>query len=139
MVAKLRRTSRASSTRYLVHQHAFSLTFSFLKQTHVKGTFLVLKAFVPLAEPSHATVLSLTTGLAALHSKSLPGLSAYMASKFAQNKIIEYLSSEHPNIFAATIHPGLIETAIFNKAGADPKTLPMDKGESQFLHQFPDK
>lgn len=97
--------------------------------TNVKGTFLVLKAFVPLAEPSHATVLSLTTGLAALHSKSLPGLSAYMASKFAQNKIIEYLSSEHPNIFAAIIHPGLIETAIFNKAGADPKTLPMDKVE----------
>lgn len=103
------------------------------QQTNVKGTFLALKAFMPFAEPSHATVLSLVTGMAALPAKNLPSLSSYLASKLAQTKVIEFLSVENPNIFAATIHPGIVETAIFKKSGADSTKLPMDKGQSGFL------
>ncbi|KAG6369002.1 hypothetical protein INS49_003221 [Diaporthe citri] len=99
------------------------------QQTNVKGTFLALKAFMPFAEPSHATVLSLVTGMAALPAKNLPNLSSYLASKLAQTKVIEFLPVENPNIFAATIHPGMVETAIFNKSGADSTKLPMDKVE----------
>ncbi|KAI3391349.1 hypothetical protein diail_7500 [Diaporthe ilicicola] len=98
-------------------------------ETNVKGTFLALKAFKPFAEPSHATVLSLVTGMAALPPKNLPNLSSYLASKLAQAKVIEFLPVENPNIFAATIHPGIVETAIFNKSGADSTKLPMDKVE----------
>lgn len=98
-------------------------------ETNVKGTFLAVKAFKPFAEPSHATVLSLVTGMAALPAQNLPNLSSYLASKLAQTKVIEFLPVENPNIFAATIHPGMVETAIFKKAGADPTKLPMDKVE----------
>lgn len=101
-------------------------------QTNVKGTFLSVKSFSPNANPSHAVVLAVTSGMAAMPPKGLEGLSAYLASKLAQTKIIEFLSAEQPNLFAATMHPGMVETAIFQKSGADAKTLPVDKGKSIF-------
>ena len=56
-------------------------------------------------------------------------MSAYMASKLAQTKIIEYLVAEQPNIFGATVHPGMVETDVFTKSGAKAEELPMDKGK----------
>lgn len=58
----------------------------------------------------------------------IPGLSAYMTSKLAQTKMIEYLAAEQPNIIAATVHPGMVETEIFTKSGGRADKLPMDKG-----------
>lgn len=84
--------------------------------------------FLPTANPSHASIVALTTGTTALPAVALPGLSAYMASKLAQTKIIEFLAAENPNIFAVTLHPGMVETDIFTKSGAKAEALPMDKG-----------
>jgi NAD(P)-dependent dehydrogenase (short-subunit alcohol dehydrogenase family) len=56
----------------------------------------------------------------------VPGLSAYMASKLAQVRLVEYLAAEQPNVFAATVHPGMVETDIFTKSGAKAEALPMD-------------
>lgn len=83
--------------------------------------------FLPTANPSHASIVALTTGTTALPAVALPGLSAYMASKLAQTKIIEFLAAENPNIFAVTLHPGMVETDIFTKSGAKAEALPMDK------------
>ncbi|TQN66190.1 Short chain dehydrogenase citE [Colletotrichum shisoi] len=96
-------------------------------ETNTKGTYLVTKAFLPTANPSRASVVALTTGTTALPAVALPGLSAYMASKLAQTKIIEFLAAENPNVFAATLHPGMVETDIFKKSGAKAEALPMDK------------
>ncbi|GKT46421.1 short chain dehydrogenase citE [Colletotrichum spaethianum] len=96
-------------------------------ETNTKGTYLVTKAFLPTANPTHASLVALTTGTTALPAVALPGLSAYMASKLAQTKIIEFLAAENPNIFAATLHPGMVETDIFKKSGAKAEALPMDK------------
>jgi len=105
----------------------------FLCQTNVKGTMLAIKAFVPTANPSHATVLGVTTGTVALPPAMLPGLSAYMSSKLAQEKLIEFFALEQPNMFAATVHPGMVETAVFTKSGAKAEALPMEKGWLLFL------
>ncbi|KAF4776428.1 short chain dehydrogenase [Colletotrichum scovillei] len=96
-------------------------------ETNTKGTYLVTKVFLPTANPSHASIVALTTGTTALPAVALPGLSAYMASKLAQTKIIEFLAAENPNIFAVTLHPGMVETDIFTKSGAKAEALPMDK------------
>ncbi|KAI0480179.1 putative NADP(+)-dependent dehydrogenase [Xylariaceae sp. FL0804] len=96
-------------------------------ETNAKGTYLCIKSFAPTADPSHATVLALTSGMTAPPAKTLPGLSAYLASKLAVMKMIEYLPAEQPNIFAATVHPGLVESDMFYKAGGDPTKLPVDK------------
>ncbi|OLN85285.1 Short-chain type dehydrogenase/reductase [Colletotrichum chlorophyti] len=96
-------------------------------ETNTKGTYLVTKAFLPTANPSHAAVIALTTGTTALPAAAVLGLSAYMASKLAQTKIIEFLAAENPNLFAVTLHPGMVETDIFKKSGAKAEALPMDK------------
>ncbi|KAI6092266.1 putative NADP(+)-dependent dehydrogenase [Hypoxylon rubiginosum] len=96
-------------------------------EVNVKGPFLALKTFVPTANPSHATVLGLTSGMIAAPAKNLPGISAYITSKFAQTKMMEFLPVDQPHIFTASVHPGMVETAIFAKAGGDASRLPMDK------------
>lgn len=50
-----------------------------------------------------------------------------MASKLAETKIIEFLAAEQPNVFAATVHPGLIVSDIFKKSGAKAEAVPLDK------------
>ncbi|KAI0838422.1 putative NADP(+)-dependent dehydrogenase [Hypoxylon sp. FL0890] len=96
-------------------------------ETNVKGTFIAIKAFAPTANPAHPTVLAVTSGMTAVPASRLPSLSSYMASKLALTKMIEFLPVERPNFFAATVHPGMVETAILSKSGGDPKVLPMDK------------
>jgi NAD(P)-dependent dehydrogenase (short-subunit alcohol dehydrogenase family) len=99
-----------------------------LEQTNVKGTFLALKAFTPTANPSHAAVLAVITGMVAAPAKTFPKISSYIAAKLAEEKIIEFLAADKPHIFAASVHPGLVETAIFHKSGATASALPVDKG-----------
>jgi NAD(P)-dependent dehydrogenase (short-subunit alcohol dehydrogenase family) len=99
-----------------------------LSQTNVKGAMITAKAFLPTANPSHAAILGVTTGASALPSAILPGLSAYIGSKLAQVKFLEFLSAENPNIFVASVHPGMVDTATFRKSGGQAEMMPMDKG-----------
>lgn len=103
------------------------------RQTNVKGTMTTAKAFLATANPSHAAVLGVTTGVSALPPVMLPGLSAYISSKLAQVKFLEFLGAENPNIFVASVHPGMVDTTIFRKSGAQPDALPMDKSSSCLL------
>lgn len=105
-------------------------------ETNVKALFLAIKVFMPAKNASHATVLAVTSGVTPLPSSMLAGLSAYVASKLAQTKLIEFLASEQPDVFAATVHPGMVETAIFTKSGGKAEALPMDKVQlpAQRLH-----
>ncbi|UKZ78412.1 hypothetical protein TrVFT333_006152 [Trichoderma virens FT-333] len=96
-------------------------------ETNTKGTYASLHAFLPTANATHAAVIAVTTGTTALPATMVPGLSAYMSSKLAQTKLIEFLAAEHSNLFAATVHPGMVETGIFTKSGAKAEALPMDK------------
>jgi short-subunit dehydrogenase len=74
-------------------------------------------------------VLGITSGLAsALPTSMLPASSAYAASKLALCKVMENLAAENPDVFVATVHPGMVETAMFTKSGAKADSLPMDKG-----------
>jgi len=56
----------------------------------------------------------------------MAGLSAYQSSKVAQAKVLEFLAAENPNLFVANLHPGMIETDVFNKSGGKADQLPMD-------------
>lgn len=58
----------------------------------------------------------------------LPGLSAYQSSKLAQTKFLEFVAAEYPNVFVASVHPGIVDTYTFRKSGATPDMLPMDTG-----------
>ncbi|KAL8749386.1 MAG: hypothetical protein Q9184_006828 [Pyrenodesmia sp. 2 TL-2023] len=95
-------------------------------ETNVKGTLNTLKAFLPTATPSRAVVLGVTTGAISMPPAMLGGLSAYIGSKTAQVKLLEFAAAEYPNIFVAAVHPGMVETAMFRKSGAQPESIPVD-------------
>ncbi|RDL36810.1 putative short chain dehydrogenase protein [Venustampulla echinocandica] len=99
-------------------------------ETNVHGTFLAARAFLPTADPSQAAILGVISDTSLLPVSYLTGLSSYVSSKLAQAKVYEFLAAENPNIFIATIHPGVIETNTFNRSGATAENLPMDKGKN---------
>lgn len=59
----------------------------------------------------------------------LGGLSAYISSKTALAKLLEFAAAKYPNIFIAAVHPGTIDTAMFRKSGPQPESFPMDNGQ----------
>ncbi|RYP63001.1 hypothetical protein DL771_009486 [Monosporascus sp. 5C6A] len=50
----------------------------------------------------------------------------YLASKLAVSKTVEFLAHENPDIFFASIHPGVVDTDVFRKSGATPDMMSMD-------------
>ncbi|KAI0202862.1 hypothetical protein F4808DRAFT_420094 [Astrocystis sublimbata] len=96
-------------------------------ETNVKGTVLAAKIFLPTADRPDATFLGVVSDTSILPVAYLPGLSPYISSKLAQAKVFEFLAAENSDIFIASIHPGMIETDNFNRTGASPDGLPMDK------------
>jgi NAD(P)-dependent dehydrogenase (short-subunit alcohol dehydrogenase family) len=88
------------------------------------------EVFLPTANPSHAAILALTTGVV-FPPPIQPGLSAYIASKLALVKVIEYIAAENPSAFAAALNPGVIKTAMYDKLGIDADGFPFDNGMLQ--------
>ncbi|KAI4204972.1 MAG: hypothetical protein LQ350_000824 [Teloschistes chrysophthalmus] len=95
-------------------------------ETNVKSLVIATHAFLPNANKTHATILGVTAGAMVFPPASTPGLSAYLTSKMAMVKILEYLAMENPNVFCASVHPGMVDTEIFRRSGAQPDKLPMD-------------
>lgn len=130
MVAKLRGTHPVLSLAFYL---LIEISIIDAMQTNVKGTFLTIRAFIPTANKVGASFLAVTTGTAALPPVMLPELSGYISSKLAQIKVVEYLAAENHNLFATTIHSGLVETCLFKRSGSKAENLPMDKGWTPFL------
>jgi short-subunit dehydrogenase len=51
--------------------------------------------------------------------------SSYAGSKFGLIKVMEILAAEFPDVHVVTIHPGVVETNMFEKSGMTGK-LPVD-------------
>ena len=68
-------------------------------------------------------------GPIALPPAAVAGLSAYICSKTAMVKTLEFVAAEDPELFVASVHPGMVDTALFRRSGATPEMLPMDDGE----------
>lgn len=103
-------------------------------QTNIKGLLLAVKALLPTTNKAGSAVLALTSQTTAFPTAMGPGMSGYNASKIAQIKVVEYLAAEEPNVFAATIHPGICDTAVLAKSGMKPDQVPLD--QSKFTFSF---
>ena len=74
------------------------------------------------------------------------GHSAYTSSKIAQLKVIEYLATEVPDAFIASVHPGVVETDLMKvweseaiSKGTDGRgqSMALDDGEyASFFDRF---
>ena len=92
----------------------------------MKGTFLLTHYFIPNANATYAAVIGLISGVFTIPAGALPGLSGLISSKIGVAKLLEFLAAEKPNLFVASLHPGMVETDIFKKSGAKKEMLPMD-------------
>jgi NAD(P)-dependent dehydrogenase (short-subunit alcohol dehydrogenase family) len=97
-------------------------------QTNVKGTMIATKVFLPTANPTRAAVVALTAAVV-FPAATLVNLSAYISSKLTLIKVMEFLAAENPTVFAAALHPGMVDTSILRSSGADPSKLPIDSGK----------
>ena len=100
-----------------------------LSQTNVKSVIIAAIHFLPTANQAHATMLGVTAGAFFLPPVNTPGLSSYLISKMAMAKTLEFVAAENPNVFVASVHPGMVDTGVFRKSGATPEILPMDSGK----------
>ncbi|KAI1120095.1 short chain dehydrogenase [Nemania abortiva] len=94
-------------------------------ETNVKSTILLAKHLLPKASPN-AAMLSMAAGSIVFPIKMVLGVSAYLISKMALAKTMEFLAHENQNTFFASVHPGMIDTHIFRQSGATPEQLAMD-------------
>ncbi|PWY96632.1 putative NADP(+)-dependent dehydrogenase [Aspergillus sclerotioniger CBS 115572] len=94
-------------------------------ETNVKGAYLPIKHLLPTANTTHATIIAITAATT-FPATMVPGLSAYLSSKLALHKVLEFVAAENQTVFAAALHPGMIETDVFKKSGGDKEKLPMD-------------
>ena len=75
------------------------MTQSFLKQLPAPDT--------------PARIVTLTTGAA---YEVFPALSAYGISKLAAFELMTYVAAENPNVIAAALHPGIVNTEMTTDA-----------------------
>ncbi len=89
---------------------------------HIKGTYLMLKSFLPLlvhtAKTQGVTVDVINTTTIAAHF-AMPGGSAYHASKFALIRLSEFVVSEYEGqgVNCLSLHPGGVPTGIAKDLG----------------------
>ncbi|EAW15344.1 SDR family NAD(P)-dependent oxidoreductase [Aspergillus clavatus NRRL 1] len=95
-------------------------------ETNVKGPMIASKVFLPTAHATNAAIVALTSAVV-FPTQMLVGLSAYVSSKLALLKFVEFLAAENPNLFAVSVQPGMVETDIFRKSGANASLVPVDQ------------
>ncbi|KAL8895273.1 MAG: hypothetical protein Q9207_008235 [Kuettlingeria erythrocarpa] len=86
-------------------------------ETNVKGAVACIQAFIPTRNPSPSvptSIIGINAGMVHVPAGVGPasGASAYASSKMAQLKLMEFLAAENPDLFVASVHPGVVETTM---------------------------
>ncbi|KAL8956246.1 MAG: hypothetical protein Q9193_006178 [Seirophora villosa] len=84
-------------------------------ETNVKGAVVCIQAFLPMRNPNSSastSIIGINAAMVQVPAGVGPasGGSAYASSKIAQVKILEFLAAENPEVFVASVHPGVVET-----------------------------
>ncbi|KUJ20389.1 NAD(P)-binding protein [Mollisia scopiformis] len=118
-------------------------------ETNVKGNLIVTQAFLRTrTEKREAVLIHVSTGGVHLPAMPFP-ISAYIASKAAAAKMMEYLSVElkEKGVRVLNVHPGMLDTVQGIKAASAGMVVPFDDAqlsadfmvwlaspEAEFLH-----
>ena len=87
------------------------------------------RAFLPFRNDD-AAIVGISANIVTLPTSSTysMGASAYCCSKFAQAKLLEYVSAEHPDMFVVSAHPGCVETDMLRASRMNLEPAMMDDG-----------
>ncbi|KAB2099501.1 hypothetical protein AG0111_0g12363 [Alternaria gaisen] len=81
--------------------------------TNVKGTPNLTKSFLQYAAEK-PTFVHVSTG--GCHIEPMPANSGYAVSKMAAARLMEYFAFENPHVRVHNIHPGVVQTEMFQKS-----------------------
>ena len=84
-------------------------------EVNIKGTLLTFQAFMAHKSSNSPTFISLNTGGA--HAGEAPTLSGYAVSKAGLARLIPYLQLEHSDVRIVSMHPGVLDSEMGDKAG----------------------
>jgi len=90
----------------------------------VQGNVQVIYSLLPQHKPNSA-VVAVSTGAVSFPGNMLQGNAVYMALKTGLAKLMEIMSAEVPDCRWVTLHPGAVETDMFEKSGFR-GAVPMD-------------
>ena len=95
------------------------------------------RAFLP-SRNNDASIIGVNANIVTVPASNPlgTGFSAYVCSKIAQVKLLEYVSAENPDLFVVSVHPGAVDTDMLRSSGLYEKLdhAALDDGES-FLDQ----
>jgi len=91
-------------------------------QINVKGTMATCQAFLATKPTPNATIIGISAGVVSLSAAHLVRSSAYTSSKMAAVKLLEILAAENPDVHVVSLHPGVVETAMYAKSGMKAET-----------------
>lgn len=95
------------------------------------------RAFLPYRN-NDASIIGVNANLMTLPASSpmAMGASAYVCSKIAQMKLLEYVSAENPDLFVVSVHPGGVDTDMLRSSGIYDKVDPalLDDGKGSPVH-----
>ena len=76
------------------------------------------RAFLP-SRSNDASIMGVNANILTVPASSpiSAGLSAYVCSKIAQIKLLEFVSAENPDVFVVSVHPGGVDTDMLRSSG----------------------
>jgi NAD(P)-dependent dehydrogenase (short-subunit alcohol dehydrogenase family) len=83
-------------------------------ETNVKFPQIFAKHFLSKCRPN-ATFISLSSAVLHFPVSAMAGLSSYSAAKLAVLRLNEFLAAENPTLRVFNVHPGSIETPMYEK------------------------
>lgn len=95
-------------------------------ETNVKGAMVTTRAFLP-SRNNDASIVGVNANMITtpVSSPFALGASAYVCSKMAQIKLLEFVSAENPDLFVVSVHPGVVDTDMAKAIGLHDK-IPLD-------------
>lgn len=103
-------------------------------KTNVRGAVTCVQAFLPTrnaSSPASASIIGINADMVQIPAGIGPavGTSAYTSSKMAQLKLMEFVAAENPDVFVASVHPGVVETSMVETMEKVGGVLHLDNGE----------
>ncbi|KAJ3919607.1 NAD-P-binding protein [Lentinula edodes] len=92
-------------------------------EVNLRGVYNVAHYSLPHLEKTNGAFVAVSSMAAQIN---LPFASAYVVSKAALNRFIEYVSIEHPGVKSFSVHPGSIQTEMALAVLSNWESVPVD-------------
>ncbi|TFY76444.1 hypothetical protein EWM64_g7568 [Hericium alpestre] len=84
-------------------------------ETNLRGTYNTARFSLSHLAKTKGSFVAITSGAASMR---FPTMSSYGISKFAINRLVEFIHLEYPDVLTFALHPGVVDTEMGRKQSA---------------------